>query len=124
MGMSDDMVLGLSIVAMLRNPAAIAANWKSVKQFGHTFSRHGAGTKNTERLLDRAKGTGTDQGQWLDNDKAAEVLSKIKLDGPASIRLPDGLGQVIKPDGAIISAEKALLVPSATGLKTAYPILP
>ncbi len=30
-------------------------NWKSQKQFGHTFSDHGAGAKRTEALKDRAR---------------------------------------------------------------------
>ena len=66
-------------------------NWKSVKQFGHTFSEHGTGVKNTERLLDRARGTGNPQGQWLNNEKAAEALSALKVEGPATIRIPEGL---------------------------------
>jgi RHS repeat-associated protein len=99
-------------------------NWKSRKQFGHTFSEHGAGARNTSRLLDRARGTGTPQGQWLNNEKAAEFLSRVKVDGPASVRIPSGLGQVIRPDGSIVQAEWARVVPSPTGLRTAFPVVP
>jgi hypothetical protein len=100
-----------------------AANWKSVKQFGHTFNEHGAGVKNTQRLLDRARGTGNPQGQWLNNEMAAAFLSDIKVDGPASIPIPQGLGQVIKPDGTIAGAGWATIVPWSNGFRTAYPIL-
>lgn len=124
-GLSDNVMLGLGILGAVRNPASIATNWRSVKKFGHTFSKHGEGKKITERLMDRAKGTGTDQGQWLDNDKAAEFLSKVDVDGPASIRIPSGLGQVIKPDGTILKADDwARVVPTETGFKTAFPIVP
>lgn len=99
------------------------ANWKSVKQFGHTFSEHGAGAKNTERLMDRARGTGNPQGQWLDNQAAAKALSAVKVDGPATIRIPEGLGQVVKPDGTIVKTEWATVVPSGDTLRTAYPVL-
>ncbi|WP_175754304.1 hypothetical protein [Burkholderia ambifaria] len=99
------------------------ANWKSVKQFGHTFSEHGAGAKNAERLLDRARGTGSPQGQWLSNEKAAAVLGTIKVDGPTTVRIPEGLGQVIKPDGTFARTEWATVVPRGDGLRAAYPII-
>lgn len=124
LGVSERGMMFIGLASMLRNPGKVLINWKSVKQFGHTFSRHGAGAKNTERLKDRALGTGNEQGQWLDNEQAADALSKIKFDGPASMRIPDGLGQVIKPDGSIVNAQWARVVPSADGLKTAYPVLP
>ncbi|MCE9669616.1 hypothetical protein LY474_17615 [Myxococcus stipitatus] len=106
--------------------AIAVANWKSVKQFGHTFSRHGAGMKNTENLLGRARGTGDAQGQWLNNQKAADFLSQVKLSGKdvQRVQIPEGLGQVIRPDGAIVPANWANVVPSRTGILTAYPILP
>lgn len=86
-------------------------NWKSVKQFGHTFSTHGAGAKNTKSLTDRARSTGNNQGQWLDNQKAAEFInSKGKIKEATTFDLPPGMGQ------------KVIIVPSASGVKTAYPI--
>jgi len=97
--------------------------WKSSKQFGHTFKEHGAGAKRTQSLTDRGRDRGTPQGQWLDNQKAAEFLADQKIDGPASVPIPPGLGQVIKPGGAIEPASWATLYPSATGLETAFPIL-
>jgi RHS repeat-associated protein len=100
------------------------ANWRSTKQFGHTFNRHGAGARNTRTLIDRARGTRTPQGQWMDNQKAAEFLNGVKVDGPATVRIPDGLGQVIRPDGSIAPASWARVVPGANGFRTAFPILP
>lgn len=97
--------------------------WRSVKQFGHTFSEHGVGAKNTLRLTDRARGTGNPQRQWLDNQKAANYLSDLTLDEPASIQIPNRLGQVILPNGNIVSSNWAIAVPkSGGGLRTAYPI--
>ncbi|WP_051961843.1 RHS repeat domain-containing protein [Methylobacter sp. BBA5.1] len=101
-----------------------SVNWKSVKQFGHTFNTHGAGAKNTDRLADRARGTGNPQGQWKDNEKAAEFLNDTKtgVDGPASVQIPEGLGQVVMPDGSIVNATRATIVPGPDGIRTAYPI--
>ena len=97
-------------------------NWKSVKQFGHTFTEHGA-KRALQELIDRARALGP-QGRWLENDKAAEYLSQFqgKLSGPTTIPLPPGLGQIMNADGSVVPAVQAILVPSATGLKTAYPI--
>jgi hypothetical protein len=101
-------------------------SWKSVKTFGHTFSEHGAGAKNTQSLLDRARSTGNQQGQWLDNEAAAEFLRGVHVSdsGVFGVRLPDGLGQVIMPDGSIRSAPYAYVVPNSRGvIRTAYPTL-
>jgi hypothetical protein len=103
-------------------------NWaaNSVKTWGHTFSRHGEGAKNLKKLQDRARGTGKDQGQWLDNGAAAEFLRGVhNMDSkPFIVDIPEGLGQVIKPDGSIVTAQRALIVPGKNGLfKTAYPYL-
>ncbi|WP_437014106.1 polymorphic toxin-type HINT domain-containing protein [Streptomyces sp. enrichment culture] len=103
-------------------------NWasNSVKTWGHTFKTHGAGAKNTKALTDRARSTGNQQGQWLDNDAAAEFLKGLHVEGagPRSVRIPDGLGQVIIPDGSIVQARAATIVPSPNGLyKTGFPII-
>ncbi|WP_328606858.1 polymorphic toxin-type HINT domain-containing protein [Amycolatopsis sp. NBC_00345] len=103
-------------------------NWspKSIKTFGHTFNTHGAGAKNTRSLIDRARSTGNQQGQWLDNDAVAEFLQGVHVEGagPRSVQIPEGLGQVIMPDGSIVPARAATLVPSPGGLyKTAFPTL-
>jgi hypothetical protein len=100
---------------------------KSVETFGHTFSTHGAGPKITKDLTGRAAGTGQSQGQWLNNDAAAEFLKSVHVSeagGARSVLLPKGLGQVIMPDGSIVEARAATLVPSSNGgYKSAYPIL-
>ncbi|WP_338672049.1 polymorphic toxin-type HINT domain-containing protein [Streptomyces sp. SCSIO 30461] len=103
-------------------------NWasNSVKTWGHTFKTHGAGAKNTKALTDRARSTGNQQGQWLNNDAAAEFLKGLHVEGagPRSVRIPDGLGQVIMPDGSIVQARAATIVPSPNGLyKTGFPII-
>ncbi|MFB6504376.1 MULTISPECIES: hypothetical protein [unclassified Streptomyces] len=103
-------------------------NWssRSVKTFGHTFKTHGAGAKNTKALTDRARSTGNQQGQWLDNEAAAQFLRSVHVpgSGPRTVRIPDGLGQVIMPDGTISPARAATLVPSPGGFyRTAYPVV-
>jgi hypothetical protein len=62
-------------------------NWKSVKTFGHTLNKYGAGPKITRNLRGRAGGTGTPQGQWLDNNKAAAFLQQQRpgLTGPQTV---------------------------------------
>jgi RHS repeat-associated protein len=103
--------------------AKSAVSWKSRKYFGHTFTTHGAGKKNARNLLGRARGTGKAQGQWLDNQKAADYLSSMKLDKPTIVPIPKGLGHVIKPDGTKVSAGFARVVPGKNGVRTAFPIL-
>nr|WP_234340660.1 RHS repeat-associated core domain-containing protein [Streptomyces sp. NRRL F-5630] len=103
-------------------------NWasNSVKTWGHTFKTHGAGAKNTKALTDRARSTGNQQGQWLDNDAAADFLKGLHVEGagPRSVQIPEGMGQVIMPDGSISQARAATVVPSPNGLyKTGFPII-
>ncbi|HEY9388889.1 MAG TPA: polymorphic toxin-type HINT domain-containing protein [Mycobacteriales bacterium] len=113
---------------VLVHNAGDCPNWSptSGPTFGHTFKTHGAGVKNTQRLIDRARSTGKSQGQWLDNDAAAEFLKSVHVEGagPRSVRIPDGLGQVIMPDGTIVQARAATVVPNRNGLyKTSFPII-
>jgi RHS repeat-associated protein len=102
-----------------------AANWKSVKSFQHTFLKHGEGAKVTRSLTDTARSTGRPQGQWLDNQAAADLLQSHRaagLEGPVSVPIPSGLGQVIMPNGSVVNASRATLVPGPNGFVTAYPI--
>ncbi|MEM6647003.1 MAG: RHS repeat-associated core domain-containing protein [Bacteroidota bacterium] len=96
----------------------------SVKQFGHTFKKHGSGTKITGKLLDRARQKNTQQGQWLSNDDAASFLSQYSdITEVTEVDIPSGLGQVIMPNGEIVSATRARLVPKPEGgFRTAFPI--
>lgn len=102
-------------------------SWKSRKIFGHAFTEHGAGAKNLRSLTDRARSRGP-QGQWLDNDAAAGFLNTVfgqKLNGGAfGVRIPSGLGRVILPDGLIVDAPFAYIIPNRDGMiRTAYPTL-
>jgi len=111
-------------------------DWHSRPAFGHAFDTHGAGMKNTKKLIGRAngppKGTGTKkpgiagpQGQWIDNDAAAKFLAEKRpgLTGPTPVDLPPGLGQIVHPDGTVTPANRAMLCPDkAGGYETAYPI--
>ncbi|WP_200308412.1 hypothetical protein [Streptomyces adelaidensis] len=77
------------------------------------------------QLADRARKKGEPQGRWTDNDKAAEFLKSAWVEGAGarSVRIPEGLGQVVFEDGTTAVARAALLVPSKNGLyKTAYPV--
>jgi hypothetical protein len=101
-----------------------AINPKSVKQFGHTFTKHGAGAKITKKLMDRARTTSKSQGQFLNNNAAAIFLNQYKnISMPKIVNLPSGLGQVISPSGIISKANRVQIVPKkGGGIKTAYPI--
>ncbi|WNN87805.1 hypothetical protein [Gloeocapsopsis dulcis] len=101
-------------------------NWKSKPTFGHTFERHGQGSKNTRSLRGRAATEGKNQRQWLDNQRAAEFLRNLKpnISQPTIVEIPADLGQVILPNGTIVSATHALVVPKANGgYRTAYPVV-
>ena len=68
--------------------------------------------------------TGNSQGQWLNNDSAAQFLDQHKnVEQVTTFDIPNGIGQVIRPDGSVVGASKATLVPKKSGgLKTAYPV--
>jgi RHS repeat-associated protein len=99
-------------------------NWKSTKEFGHTFLRHGQGEATD--LVGRARGTGTPQGYWTNNQQAAELISGFSgITSPIITTLPVGLGRVILSDGTTVEATHAVIVPRpGGGFETAYPILP
>jgi hypothetical protein len=97
------------------------------KKIGHTFSKHGS--HNTKQLLYQSVNGTVPNGQWLD-DVAAEDFIARHLDQlgqgtrdiplPASVR---GIGRVFKNgDGQIIEATHIRLVPSGTGVDTAFSI--
>ncbi|MBK7582075.1 MAG: hypothetical protein IPI67_17945 [Myxococcales bacterium] len=114
-----------AVVAGAVVKGAGALKWRSTRVFGHTFARHGQGAKSMRGLLGRAGGTGEPQGQWLNNQAAAELLAgeRASIQGPASVRIPEGLGQVVLPNGTIVPATRATLIPNpAGGFFTAYPI--
>ncbi|MDQ6804441.1 MAG: hypothetical protein M3065_05645 [Actinomycetota bacterium] len=92
------------------------------RRLGHTFTQHGVG--NTEQLLRQAAGSGQPVGQFLD-DAAAERFIAAHVDqlgqGARSFDAPEGLGRIINPDGTFTPATRIRLVPSGSGVKTAYP---
>jgi hypothetical protein len=101
-------------------------NWKSKPTFGHTFETHGQGSKNTKQLTGRAASTKDPQGQWLDNQKAAEFLRNLRpnISQTTIVEIPAGLGQVILPDGTIVPATHALVKPSRIGgYRSAFPVV-
>ena len=92
-------------------------------KFGHTFSKHGQDA--TSFLTQRAKGSGQAQGQFLDDQAAAQFiqhnLDKVK-GGAVSLPVPEGLSvRIINPDGSFSPAKTIRLVPGGNGVKTAYP---
>ncbi|MDT0544607.1 RHS repeat-associated core domain-containing protein, partial [Streptomyces lonegramiae] len=119
--------LGLACKKKKPKKQASELNWniKSRPTFGHSFSEHGAEPEITRSLTDRARSTGTPQGQWLNNEKAFEFL-KDHYDpngGVREVEIPKGMGQVIMPDGKIVEATHARLVPKPDGTyKTTFPI--
>ncbi|WP_158618316.1 RHS repeat protein [Chitinophaga lutea] len=96
------------------------------KTFGHTFTTHGEDMTNF--LINRAKGSGMAQGQFLDNQKAAQfILDNVSetANGALNLPMPNGFpARVIMPDGTFKAATHIRLVPSGGGVKTAYPLIP
>ncbi len=106
------------------NRPFFSTDWRSLPSWGHAFLHHGAGAKITRSLVDTAAELGP-QGQWLNNEAAAQLLAPHApyLQGAAGIRIPTGLGQVILPNGEIVPAAHAIIVPNEVGgFVTAYPI--
>jgi RHS repeat-associated protein len=93
--------------------------------FGHTFITHGENTTNF--LLNRAKGSGAAQGQFLNNQAAAKfILENINktTHGAVNIPVPKNFpARVIMPDGTFKAATHIRIIPSGNGVKTAYPLI-
>jgi hypothetical protein len=82
----------------------------------------------TNFLTNRAKGSGMPQGQFLDNQKAAQFIGDNidkAAQGAVNVPVPEGFPvRMIMPDGTFKPATHIRLVPSGAGVKTAYPIIP
>ncbi|SEK54599.1 DUF6443 domain-containing protein [Parapedobacter koreensis] len=113
-------------VKFLNRNAANGGIQLAKKTFGHTFTTHGDGMTNF--LINRAKGSGMAQGQFLDNQKAAQfILDNVgkTANGAVNIPIPKGFpARIIMPDGTFKAATHIRLVPGGGGVKTAYPLVP
>jgi hypothetical protein len=97
------------------------------KTIKHTFSKHGS--HNTANLIALSKNGNRAVGQWL-FDSDVEKLIARHLDqlsnGVKDIPLPENMlyiGRVFNAgDGQIFTPTHIRLVPSGSGVKTAYPI--
>lgn len=93
--------------------------------FGHTFDTHGQ--SQTEFLTMRAAGSGMPTGQFLDDQAAARLIQENLgnlSNGAISVPIPPGFpARVIMPDGTHVPAVSIRIVPSGSGVKTAYPEL-
>jgi hypothetical protein len=94
--------------------------------YGHTVEKHGA--QNTIGLRGTAASTRIPQGQWLHNENAKNFLDTLTNPniGEANkkiFEIPDGLGQIITPNGDTLPANKAMVCFKPDGtIRTAYPI--
>ena len=82
----------------------------------------------TNFLINRAKGSGMAQGQFLNNQKAAQfILDNVSktANGAVNIPIPNGFpARIIMPDGTFKAATHIRLVPGGGGVKTAFPLIP
>ncbi|MBL4884912.1 MAG: hypothetical protein JKY95_10300 [Planctomycetaceae bacterium] len=65
--------------------------------------------------------------RYLINNRAASFIKDQvgNIDGPATVKLPDGLGRIIHPDGSTSAAEWAQLWFRADGsLSSTFPFYP
>lgn len=96
------------------------------KTFGHTFTTHGDDLTNF--LINRAKGSGVAQGQFLNNQKAAQfILDNVGKTANGAVNIPihkSFPARIIMPDGTFKAATHIRLVPGGGGVKTAYPLIP
>ncbi len=79
----------------------------------------------TNFLINRAKGSGMAQGQFLDDQVAAKFimdnLDKLN-NGAIPLPIPKNFpARMILPDGSYGIPSKIRLVPGGKGVKTAYP---
>jgi hypothetical protein len=115
--------------ALGKNPWTGIADKTSIQltkaRFGHAFTTHGDDA--TKFLMNRAKGSGMAQGQFLNNQKAAQfILDNVHkaANGAVNVAIPKGFpARVIMPDGTFKAATHIRLVPGGGGVKTAYPLI-
>ena len=97
----------------------------TISRFGHSFINHGE--EATKFIINRARGSGIMQGQFLDNQKAAQfILANVSktANGPINLPLPKNIpARVIMPDGTFTKATHIRLIPGGKGVKTAYPVI-
>ena len=118
-----------SFINTLDEPLTVSASKNPIllskSKFGHTFTKHGQNA--TKFLMNRAKGSGMMQGQFLNDQKAAQfILNNTDKLGNGAINLPIPKGfpaRVILPNGSFSPATHIRLVPSGKGVKTAYPFI-
>lgn len=75
-------------------------------------------------MQQQAINSGKPQGQWLDDVAAEKFIAEnlhLLKNGAKTIKLPEGIGRVVNPDGTFTPATHARLAPSGSGVKTAYP---
>ena len=73
----------------------------------------------------QAKYSGVALGQFLDDAAAEEFIASHLpglTQGPRNFDSPSCLGRVINPDGTFTTANKIRIIPSGSGVKTAYPM--
>jgi hypothetical protein len=122
----SDLLVYRSLVSSSNHTATKGGIQLTKKTFGHTFTTHGDDMTNF--LLKRAEGSGMAQGQFLNNQKAAQfILDNVgkTANGAVNIPIPKNFpARVIMPDGTFKAATHIRLVPGGGGVKTAFPLIP
>ncbi|WP_099018948.1 hypothetical protein [Marinicella litoralis] len=76
-------------------------------------------------FIQEARGSGIPQGQFLDDIAAekfiADRLGQLK-NGAKTFDAPPGLGRIIHPNGTFTDAKHIRIVPSKSGVSSAFPI--
>ncbi len=97
------------------------------KRIGHTFEKHGLHNTNLLKMI--AKNGNIPQGQWLNEIEAEKFIARHLSqlgNGARDIPIPANLrniGRVFRNgDAAILSPTHIRLVPSGSGVKSAFPI--
>ncbi|MBK8209064.1 MAG: RHS domain-containing protein [Rhodospirillales bacterium] len=114
----------------LREPGEgtnVDADWgnpKSTKAYGHSRSEHGA-QRPGQQLADRARGKGTDQGQFHDNDSIVEAEQRAPITaGEHTVEMGKPVGRVYHPDGSTsenVTKVKVIRKPDGS-VRTSYPV--
>ena len=99
-------------------------NPKSKPTYGHTFLEHGEAL-TLAQLADRARDSGHQIGQFLDDQAAANFITDVAKNGPGvhDVPLPAGMPtRVILPDGTEVAADTVRVVVKPNGsVRTSYP---
>ena len=110
------------------NPPYVVSGPMYGKRIGHTFTKHGS--HNTKGLVYQSANSPIPQGQWLNDEAAEEFIARHlhqtitgEVDIPITGTSAEIICRMFRADVRLISSATHIrLVPSGSGVRTAFPL--